>query len=170
MARKPGPGALASLRSFTGERRQLAEYRVILRRRWTACKRPTTNPEFPHMNARFKNPSTGSLLTGIALVTAGGLLTRQSAGLLHSVDLAHGWPLFIIVLAFVQMVATLKERHQQGWGLLLAGDWLLANTMTDWAYVQFSVPVLLAGLGFMTIIRGLRDHSRHSDEDYRATQ
>jgi hypothetical protein len=122
------------------------------------------------MNARFENPSTGSLVTGIALVTAGALLTRQSVGLLHSVDLAQGWPLLIIVLAFVQMVATLKERHQQGWGLLLAGDWLLANTMTDWAYVQISVPVLLAGLGLMTIIRGLRDQSRHSDEDYRATQ
>jgi hypothetical protein len=122
------------------------------------------------MNARLNNPSTGSLLTGIALITAGALLTRQPAGLLHSVDLAHGWPLFIIVLAFVQMIATLKDRHQQGWSLLLAGDWLLANTMTDWAYVQFSVPLLLAGWGLMTIVRGLRDHSRHSDEDYRATQ
>jgi hypothetical protein len=108
--------------------------------------------------------------TGIALVTAGALLTRQSAGLLHSVDLAHGWPLVIIVLAFLQMVATLKERHQQGWGLLLAGDWLLANTMTDWAYVQFSVPMLLAGFGLVTIIRGLRVHSRRSDENRYATQ
>jgi hypothetical protein len=122
------------------------------------------------MNARIKDLSTGSLLTGIALVTAGALLTRQNVGLLQSVDLAHSWPLFVIVLAFVQLAATLQERHLQGWGLLLAGDWLLANTMTDWAYVQFSVPVLLAGLGLMTIIRGLRDHSRRSDEDYRATQ
>jgi hypothetical protein len=122
------------------------------------------------MHTRIKDLSTVSLLTGVALVTAAVLLTRQSAGLPHSVDLARSWPLFIIVLALVQMVATLKERHQQGWGLLLAGDWLLANTMTDWAYVQFSVPMLLAVLGLMTIIRGLRDHSRRSDEDYRATQ
>jgi hypothetical protein len=122
------------------------------------------------MNARLENPSTASVLTGIALVTAAVLLTRQSAGLLHSVDFAHGWPLFVIVLAFVQLVATLNELHQQGWGLLLAGDWLLANTMTDWAYVQISVPVLLAGLGLMTIVRGLRDHSGDLDEDYRATQ
>jgi hypothetical protein len=122
------------------------------------------------MNARIKDPSTVSLLTGIALVTAGALLTRQPAGLLHSVDLAHSWPLLVIVLAFVQLVTTLRQRHQQGWGLLLAGDWLLANTMTDWAYVQFSVPVLLAGLGLMTIVRGLHDHSGSSDEDYRATQ
>lgn len=122
------------------------------------------------MSARLKDPFTGSLLAGVALVTAGALLARQSVGLLHSADLAHSWPLFVIVLAFVQMVATLKERHQQGWGLLLAGDWLLANTMTDWAYVQYSVPVLLGGLGLITIIRGLRDHSNRSDEDYRATQ
>lgn len=122
------------------------------------------------MNARFKDPSTGSLLTGIALVTAAALLIRHSVGLPHSVDLVHGWPLFVIVLAFVQMIATLNELHQQGWGLLLAGDWLLANTMTDWAYVQISVPVLLGGVGLMTIVRGLHDHSKNSDEDYRATQ
>ena len=61
-----------------------------------------------------------------------------------------------------------KERHQQGWGLLLAGDWLLANTMTNWTYVQFSVPLLLAGLSLMTIIRGLRDHSEQLGQDHRA--
>jgi hypothetical protein len=131
---------------------------------------PDNEPELPHMNARFTDPSTGSLLAGIGLVTAAALLARQPVELLHSVDLAHGWPLFVIVLAFVQMIATLNELHQQGWGLLLAGDWLLANTMTDWAYVQISVPVLLAGLGLMTIIHGLRDHSSRSDEDHRATQ
>jgi hypothetical protein len=41
--------------------------------------------------------------------------------------------------------------------------------MTNWAYVQFSVPVLLAGLGLMSIIRALRDHSGHLDQDH-ATQ
>jgi hypothetical protein len=115
--------------------------------------------ELPDMTMQIRDLSTGHLLTGGALVTAGVLLMRQSVGLVHVVDLAHGWPVFVIVLAFAQLGATLKDRRQQGWGLLLAGDWLLANTMTDWAYVQFSVPVLLAGLGFLTIIRGLRDHS-----------
>jgi hypothetical protein len=115
--------------------------------------------ELFHMNTQIRDLSTGHLLTGGALVTAGVLLMRQSAGLVHAVDLAHGWPLFVIMLAFVQLAATLREPRQQGWGLLLAGDWLLANSMTDWAYVQFSVPVLLAGLGLMTIIRGLRKHS-----------
>ncbi len=114
--------------------------------------------------------SKGRLLGGIALVAAGGLLMRQSAGLLHHVDLPRTWPLFIIVLAFVQLAATLKQRHQQGWGLLLAGDWLLANTMTDWSYVQFSVPVLLAGIGLMSIVRGMRDHSRGPEENHYATQ
>jgi hypothetical protein len=46
-------------------------------------------------------------------------------------DLADGWPQFVIVLAFAQLAATIRERRQQGWGLLLAGDWLLADTMTD---------------------------------------
>lgn len=120
------------------------------------------------MSTQSHDPFTASLMTGVALVTAGALLLRQGE-LPHSVDLMQIWPLFVIVLAFAQMVATVKERHQQGWGLLLAGDWLLANTMTNWAYIEFSVPVLLAGLGLMTIFRGLLDHGRQLDEDHRAT-
>jgi hypothetical protein len=126
--------------------------------------------ERPRMSTQSHDPFTASLMTGVALVTAGALLMRQGVELPHPVDLMQIWPLFVIVLAFAQMVATVKERHQQGWGLLLAGDWLLANTMTNWAYIEFSVPVLLAGLGLMTIIRGLRDHSRQLSEDHRATQ
>jgi uncharacterized membrane protein HdeD (DUF308 family) len=126
--------------------------------------------ERPQMSKRSNDPFTTSLLVGVGLVTAGVLLMRPSVDFANSVDLVQSWPLLIVVLAFAQMVATIRERHQQGWGLLLAGNWLLANTMTNWAYIQFSVPVLLAGLGLMTIIRGLRDYSGQSDEDYRATQ
>jgi uncharacterized membrane protein HdeD (DUF308 family) len=126
--------------------------------------------ERPHMSTRSNDPFTAALLIGVALVTAGALLLRQSVDLSHSLDLAQSWPLFIIVLAFAQMVATIKDRHQQGWGLLLAGNWLLANTMTNWAYIQFSVPVLLASLGLVTIVRGFRDSSQHLDEDHRATR
>ena len=122
------------------------------------------------MGTRTKDGLEASLLMGVALVTTGALLMRQSVALPNSVDLVQVWPLFVIVLAFAQMVVTVKERHQQGWGLLLAGDWLLANTMTNWAYVQYSVPVLLAGLGLMSIIGGLRDHNGISDENQRATQ
>lgn len=121
------------------------------------------------MSRRSDDPFTASLLIGVGLVTAGVLLLRPSVDLANSVDLVRSWPLFIIVLAFAQMVATIKERHQEGWGLLLAGNWLLANTMTNWAYIQYTVPVLLAGLGLMSIIRGLRDHSGQLDQDHRAT-
>ena len=122
------------------------------------------------MSKRSHDPFTTSLLVGVGLVTAGVLLMRPSVDFANSVTLVQSWPLCIVVLAFAQMLATIKERHQQGWGLLLAGNWLLANTMTNWAYIQISVPVLLAGLGLMTIIRGLRDYSGQSDEDHRATQ
>lgn len=122
------------------------------------------------MSPRSSDPLTAGLLIGVALVTAGALLLRQSVDLSHSVALAQSWPLFVIVLAFAQMVATVKDRHQQGWGLLLAGNWLLANTMTNWTYIQISLPVLLAGLGFMSIVRVLRDCSRQVDEDQRATR
>jgi hypothetical protein len=125
--------------------------------------------ERPHMSTQSHDPFTASLMIGVALATAGALLMRHGVELPHSVDLAQSWPVLVIVLAFAQMVATVKARRQQGWGLLLAGDWLLANTMTNWAYIDFSLPVLLAGLGLMSIIRGLRDHSGQSDEDHRAT-
>ena len=121
------------------------------------------------MSTRSNDPFTVSLLIGVGLVTAGVLLMRPSVDLPNSVELVKSWPLFIVVLAFAQMVATIKERHQQGWGLLLAGNWLLANTMTNWVYIQFTVPVLLAALGLMSIIRGLRDHRGQLDEDHRAT-
>jgi len=120
------------------------------------------------MNTQVRDLSTGHLLTGGAMIVAGALLALQAVG--HSVDLSRSWPLFIIVLAFVQLAATLKERHLQGWSLLLAGDWLFANSMTDWAYVQISVPVLLAGIGLMIIIRGIRNYNRGSDENHYATQ
>jgi uncharacterized membrane protein HdeD (DUF308 family) len=126
--------------------------------------------EHPRMSKRSKDPFTAALLIGVALATAGALLLRQSVDLSRSLDLTQSWPLFVIVLAFAQMVATVKERHQQGWGLLLAGNWLLANTMTNWVYIQFSVPVLLAALSLLTIIRGLRDSSERLDEDHRATR
>jgi len=122
------------------------------------------------MSTRSSDPFTAGLLIGVALVTAGVLLLRQSGDLSHTVALAQSWPLFVIVLAFAQMVATVRERHQQGWGLLLAGNWLLANTMTSWAYIPISLPVLLAGLGLISIIRVLRDCSGHLDEDRRVTR
>jgi hypothetical protein len=142
----------------------------MLKRRRRTIRIMQQRMERPRMSTRSHDPFTASLMIGVALVTAGVLLMRQGVELPNSVDLAQSWPLFVIVLAFAQMVATVKERHQQGWGLLLAGDWLLANTMTNWAYVEFSVPVLLAGLGLMTIIRGLRAQSGQLDEDRRAAQ
>jgi uncharacterized membrane protein HdeD (DUF308 family) len=158
------------LPSFTDDWRQLAENRVILKRPWRTIQTMEQRMERPHMSTRSSDPFTAGLLIGVALVTAGVLLLRQSVDLSHSVALAQSWPLFVIVLAFAQMVATVKERHQQGWGLLLAGNWLLANTMTNWAYIQISLPVLLAGLGLMSIVRVLRDCRGQMDENHRAAR
>jgi hypothetical protein len=98
--------------------------------------------EFPYMSTRLHDPFADSLLIGVAMATASVLLLRQSAGLPHSVEFVQIWPLFVIVLALAQMVTTLKERHQRGWVLLLAG------------------------LSLMTIIRGLRDHNEQLQEDH----
>jgi hypothetical protein len=98
------------------------------------------------MNTQIRHLSTTRLLSGGALIAAGAMLALQAVGLLHFLDLVRGWPLFVIVLAFVKIGATLRDRHVQGWGLLLAG------------------------FGLATIIRGLRDHSGNSDENRYAIQ
>jgi hypothetical protein len=40
-------------------------------------------------------------------------------------------------------------------GLLLLGDWLFANTMTNWAYAEISGPIILTGAGALMIIRAV---------------
>ena len=86
---------------------------------------------------------------------AGGLLAAQQMGYLHSVALSHSWPIVIIVLALFQIGSSLKSPRQRGWTLLLFGDWLFANTMTDWTYALFTWPILLAGVGAVMIFRAI---------------
>jgi hypothetical protein len=55
----------------------------------------------------------------------------------------------------VQLAASINESRQRGWGLLLLGDWLFANTMTDWAIARITWPLLLAGVGVFMILRSV---------------
>jgi hypothetical protein len=89
-------------------------------------------------------------------IYTGGLLLAQQAGYLHAIDLARSWPLILIAFAVVQLAATMKDSVQRGWGLLALGDWLFANTMTDWEYAQYGWPILLTGLGAVMVFRALR--------------
>jgi hypothetical protein len=93
--------------------------------------------------------------SGAALILAGGLLALQQMGYLHAVALSHSWPIIVIVLALIQIGSSLKAPRQRGWSLLLFGDWLFANTMTDWTYAQFTWPILLAGVGTVMILRAI---------------
>jgi hypothetical protein len=94
-------------------------------------------------------------IAGIGLIITGGLLLVQQAGFLHAIDLGRSWPLILIAFAIVQLATSLKESRQRGWGLLALGDWLFANTMTDWGYAQYSWPILLTGLGAVMVFRAL---------------
>jgi len=53
--------------------------------------------------------------------------------------------------------------------LLLLGDWLFANTMTNWAYAQITWPIILTGVGALMIFRaiGNRDESARRGETAR---
>ncbi len=108
-------------------------------------------------------PSASRRATGATLVLVGGFLTLHEAGLFPRFELARSWPVFIITLAFVKLGATLNARRQEGWGLLFIGDWLFANTMTDWAYVQFSASLLLAAIGVVMMLRAA-ERNRYAAE------
>lgn len=117
----------------------------------------------------LSNETTGKLFgtrvaTGAALILAGGFLAIQQMGYLHAVALSHSWPIVVIVLALLQIGSSLKAPRQRGWTLLLFGDWLFANTMTDWTYAQFTWPILLAGVGAVMIFRAI-EQRRHGDHE-----
>jgi hypothetical protein len=111
----------------------------------------------------IKQPSATRRATGATLVLIGGFLALHEAGLFPMFDLARGWPVFIILLALVRMGARLNAGRRQGWGLLVMGDWLFVNTMTDWAHVQLSVPLLLAAIGVAMMLRAPRNLYTMSD-------
>jgi len=117
-----------------------------------------------------KFPGTRFIAGGAMIVSAGLLLLRQ-AGYLHALDVARGWPIILIAFGIVQLGMSINESRQRGWGLLLLGDWLFANTMTNWAYAEITGPIILAGAGALMIIRAIgrrgesdrRDESVHRD-------
>jgi hypothetical protein len=108
------------------------------------------------MNNQTKGHISATLIAGAALMATGALLLAQQAGFLNAVSLARGWPIILIALAMAQLAATMREVRQTGWGLLLIGDCLLANTMTDWAYAQITWPILLTLLGGLMVVRSRR--------------
>jgi hypothetical protein len=95
------------------------------------------------------------IVSGSALIIAGAILALQQAGYLQFIALSHSWPLIVILLALVQLGITMNDSRQKGWTLLLFGDWLFANTMTDWSYAQFTWPVLIVGVGAVMIVRAI---------------
>jgi hypothetical protein len=115
-------------------------------------------------SATDNKPFGARIASGAALIFAGGLLALQQLGYLHAVALSHSWPIIIIVLALIQIGSSLNAPRQRGWSLLLFGDWLFANTMTDWTYAQFTWPILLAGVGAVMIFRAI-EQRRSGDHD-----
>jgi len=120
------------------------------------------------MKAEIKHRSDSRLVIGSALIIVGALLAIADAGYLQFLDLNRTWPLIVIALAFVRLHATMSEPRQRGWALLLLGDWLFANTMTDWAYAAVTWPILLTGIGALMIFRAIG--RRHASEDREESQ
>lgn len=107
------------------------------------------------MDSQAKMHAGGRLIAGTILVIAGCALALGNSGLLSAVDLQHSWPLVLIALALAQLAMTMRSPRLRGWGLLLLGNWLFMNTMTDWAYLRFAWPLLVAGVDYWLIAGGM---------------
>ncbi len=102
------------------------------------------------------------LIAGTIFVMAGVALALASSGLYKAVDLQRSWPVILIALALARLAMTMRSPRLRGWGLLLLGDWFLVNTMTDWAYLQYMFPLLVAGVDYWIISGGLTRTKRSS--------
>jgi hypothetical protein len=102
------------------------------------------------------------LIAGTIFVMAGVALALASSGLYIAVDLQRSWPVILIALALARLAMTMRSPRLRGWGLLLLGDWFLVNTMTDWVYLQYMFPLLVAGVDYWIISGGLTRTKRSS--------
>jgi hypothetical protein len=117
------------------------------------------------MSTQIKKILGTRFIAGGALIVTGSLLLLQQAGYLHAVAVTRGWPMILIAFAIAQLGLSINESRQRGWGLLLLGDWLFANTMTNWAYAQLTWPIILTGAGALMIFRAI---GRRGESDRRA--
>jgi Domain of unknown function (DUF5668) len=112
------------------------------------------------MDSQAKMHADTPLNTGTILIMAGAALALGNSGLFKAVDLQRSWPVVLIALALAQLAMTMRSPRLKGWGLLLLGDWFLVNTMTDWAYLHFAFPLLVAGVDYWIIAGGM-NRNRH---------
>ena len=116
------------------------------------------------MEFQAKMPAGTRLIAGTMSVMAGAALALGYSGLVNAVDLQRGWPLVLIALALAQLALTMRSPRLRGLGLLLLGNWFFMNTMTDWAYEQYSLPLLLVGVNCWIIAGGTTRAKRSSQK------
>jgi hypothetical protein len=110
------------------------------------------------MNEATNKDGLGTrFVLGGLLIISGVAISLSQLGLLPTIDIGRAWPIFLIIIGLARIGATLASRRQHGWALLLVGDWLLLNTMSDWTYVQASLPFLIVGFGALMVYRAMSD-------------
>jgi Domain of unknown function (DUF5668) len=114
------------------------------------------------MEAQAKMEVGTKVIAGTILVVAGGVLALGNSGIFAAVQLQRSWPLALIAMGLAELVITMRTSRQGGWALLLMGDWLFMNTMTNWSYQQITWPVLLAAVGSWIIAGGITRAKRTS--------
>jgi hypothetical protein len=140
--------------SFAGYPRAFTEYRMTADLALGSMP-PSTNAGAKAMESQAKMRAGTRPIAGTIVGIAAGALALGDSGLLDAVDLQRGWPLMVIALGLAQLAMTMRSPRLRGWGLLLLGDWLFMNTMTDWTYQRFTLPLLLAGVDCWIISGGM---------------
>ena len=152
------PAGRLALLSLTGYPRAFTEYRMNL-------EAPSGSMPLPIKRSRdhgfsSENACGYAVEYGYDIDHGWSRLGPGNSGLLKAVDLQRSWPVVLIALALAQLAMTMRSPRLKGWGLLLLGDWFLVNTMTDWAYLHFAFPLLVAGVDYWIIAGGM-NRNRH---------
>jgi hypothetical protein len=160
---RPARAGFAGLprRSFAGNGGVFAEYRMTLEAPLGSMA-PSIRHGSRTMEFQAKMPAGTRLIAGTISVIAGGALVLGYSGLLNAVVLQRGWPLVLIALALAQLALTMRSPSLRGLGLLFLGNWFFMNTMTDWAYEQYSLPLLLVAVNYWIIAGGTTRAKRAS--------
>jgi hypothetical protein len=108
------------------------------------------------MNLATSNKGLGTrFVLGGLLIIGGVVISLSQLGLFPPIDVGRIWPMFLVLIGLARIGTTLGARRQHGWALLLVGDWLLLNTMSNWIYMQASLPFLIVGFGVLMVSRAL---------------
>jgi hypothetical protein len=118
---------------------------------------------FPGGQSSVSHRSPGvwspSLVVGLLLILAGGLLTLDRFGILEAGDLLRFWPIAPIAIGLL-LLTQRRDAAGRFWGgfWVLVGTWLLLRTLgiVRVGFFELLVPAILVLVGFRLVMHAIR--------------